>query len=265
MSISRRDFIKLIGAETGYFLFDPKLRHLVSLAEAAVKQKEEWVYSICEYCAWRCGTRIKVADGLVKKIEGNPDHPFNYGKICAKGNAIIKQVYDPDRLKYPLIRAGSRGENKWKRASWDEALDYSAQKLLEIKKKYGPEAVLFTYSHMLTGGLYHNLAYGFGSPNLITNLSLCAISRIIAEKVTYGTPLFLHPGLDIKNCKYIIILGHNILESLENIHTQWLIEALSNGAKMVYVDPRFTVTSSKARRWLPIKAGTDLALLLSLN
>lgn len=84
-------------------------------------------YGFCDMCFWRCGIKVRSRDGRAVKIDGNPEHPHNYGIVCAKGNAGPMWAYDPDRLKYPMRRVGKRGEGKWERISWDEALDEVAE------------------------------------------------------------------------------------------------------------------------------------------
>ena len=104
------------------------------------------IRSHCGLCVNKCGLIARVNNGIIRKLDPIPDHPKSRGMLCAKGNAGIETVYDPDRLKYPLIRTGARGEGKWRRASWEEALDYVAEKLAAISEKYGPEGVLFSSS-----------------------------------------------------------------------------------------------------------------------
>ena len=105
------------------------------------------VRTCCRACIAKCGVLAHVKNGRVVKIEGDPEQPMTKGKLCAKGLAGIQALYHPNRLKYPMKRVGKRGENKWKRISWDEALDTIADKLMEVKEKYGAECVIGT-----TGG-----------------------------------------------------------------------------------------------------------------
>ena len=107
-------------------------------------QFDREVFTLCEQCVWRCGVRAKVKDERVYKLEGNSFHPHSRGVLCPRGQAGIAALYDPDRLQYPLIRKGGRGEGQWTRASWEEALDYVAGRMLEIKERYGPEAMIFS-------------------------------------------------------------------------------------------------------------------------
>ena len=101
------------------------------------------VRSACQACHCECGVFVHVKDGKVVKIEGDPEHPMNEGAMCVKGLAYTQLLYHPDRLKYPLKRAGARGEGKWQRISWDEALDTIADKFKEIIATDGPRAIAY--------------------------------------------------------------------------------------------------------------------------
>src|SRR5512135_2382177 len=116
----------------------------------------EQIATNCEMCFWRCGVMAEVAEGKVLKLQGNPLHPLTRGQLCARGNAGTQLLYDPDRLKYPLIRTGKRGEGKFRRASWDEALTLFATRLNELKQKYGAESVAF-FPHGVAAGFFGTL------------------------------------------------------------------------------------------------------------
>jgi thiosulfate reductase/polysulfide reductase chain A len=218
------------------------------------------VPTMCEMCVWRCGVWAKVRDGKVVKLEGNPYHPHSKGRLCARGQSGVMTAYDPDRIQFPLIRVGQRGEGKFRRASWDEALDLTARKLLSIKEQYGPEAMIFSATHNLSQPLFENLLYAYGSPNYGTQRSLCFNAMVVAHLMTYGIE---EPGRDYRTAKYIIYTGRNMLEAISTSETSDLIEAMALGAHVVVLDPRFTKTASKAE-WLPIKPGADLAFHLAL-
>ncbi len=157
---------------------------------------------------------------------------------------------------------GKRGEGLFRKASWEEALDLVATNMLKIKEQYGPEAMVFSSTHNLSQPQFENLLYGFGSPNYGTQRSLCFNAMIISNLMTYGME---EPGR-IYNDKleYILLTGRNLIEAISTSETHDLITAIDRGAKVVYLDPRYTKTASKATEWLPIKPGTDLAFHLAL-
>jgi thiosulfate reductase / polysulfide reductase chain A len=230
-------------------------------AEVAARHDPHFVFSICDNCVNKCGIRARVVDGRVVKLDPNPYFPKSRSMLCAKGNAGVKVLYDPDRLKQPLIRAGRRGEGRWRKASWDEALDYTAAGLRRVRDKYGPQGVLFSSSEAFQERFFRTFAQAFGSPNSARHPSMCLTSGNVGFFITYGTV----PEYDLENSRYIIMSGANRLESFITPDTMDLMQVLrTRKAKLVYLDPRFTVTASKADEWLPIRPGTDLAFYLAL-
>ncbi len=263
-TISRRDFLKMGGAAAAALAmgqFVPPTVAQAALATGQVNaQGNGEIATMCEMCVWRCGVLAKVREGKVVKLDGNPDHPHSRGKLCPRGQAGLMTTYDPDRVLTPLLRAGKRGEGKFREASWDEALDIVAWNMLEIKKNYGPEAMIFSSTHNLSQVQFENLLQAYGSPNYGTQRSLCFNAMIVANQMTYGLE---EPGRGYTGVKYILLTGRNLAEAISNSETGELIDAIGRGAKMVYIDPRFTKTAAKAAEWLPIRPGTDLALHLA--
>jgi thiosulfate reductase/polysulfide reductase chain A len=263
--ISRRGFLKLSSAAVsalavGQFIPPPVARAAYQ-TEALDSDGSGYINTMCEMCVWRCGVRAKVVEGKVVKLEGNPEHPHSHGRLCARGQSGLMNTYDPDRVLTPLIRVGKRGEGKFRQASWSEALDMVADKMLTIKQNYGPEAMVFSSTHNLSQPLFENLLYGFGSPNYGTQRSLCFNAMIVSNLITYGME---EPNRDYSQLKYLILTGRNLTEAISTSETTDLVDAISRGVKVVYIDPRFTKTASKASVWLPIRPGTDLALHLAL-
>lgn len=220
-----------------------------------------YIHTMCEMCVWRCGVRAKIENDRVVKLEGNPDHPHSRGKLCARGQSGLMNTYDPDRVLTPLIRVGKRGEGLFRKASWEEALDLTAENMLKIKQNYGPEAMVFSSTHNLSQVQFENLLNGYGSPNYGTQRSLCFNAMIVANLMTYGME---EPGRDYSEVKYIILTGRNLTEAISTSETGDLMDAIARGTKVVYIDPRYTKTASKATEWLPIRPGTDLAFHLAL-
>ena len=212
-------------------------------------------------CVNKCSVVAVVNNGVIQKLNPNPENPRSRGMLCARGNAGLQQVYDPDRLKTPLIRAGARGEGKWRRATWDEAWDFAAQKLSGVKAKYGPQGTLWSSSESFQEIFFKNLGLAFGSPNVARHPTLCLASLNLAYSTTFGTV----PSFDLLNAKYIIMSGANRMESFITPDTMDLVGSTTERkARLIYLDPRFTVTASKADEWYPIKPGTDLAFILAL-
>ena len=265
-TLSRRGFIKM-GATTAGILAVGQLLP-PAVAQAAIDAGllnpagDGYIPSMCEMCVWRCGLIAKVKEGRVVKLDGNPDHPHSRGHLCVRGQSGLMNTYDPDRVLTPLIRVGSRGEGRFRKASWEEALDLTASKMLAIKEQYGPEAMVFSSTHNLSQVQFENLLYAYGSPNYGTQRSLCFNAMIVANLMTYGMeePERIYDD----NLKYIILTGRNLMEAISTSETSDLSDAIVRGVKVVYLDPRFTKTAAKATEWLPIKPGTDLAFHLAL-
>lgn len=228
--------------------------------KAQAKQRVE-VPTTCELCPNKCSVIAVVEDGVIAKLNPNPENPKSRGMLCARGNAGVLQVYDPDRLKKPLIRAGARGEGKWREVSWEEAFDFAAKKLAEIKAKHGPEAVLWSSTEAFAEVFFKNLGLAFGSPNIVRHPTLCLASVNLAYSLTFGTV----PSFDLLNANYVIMAGANRFESFITPDTMDLIDStMTRKTRLVCLDPRFTVTASKADEWHPIRPGTDLAFLLAM-
>ncbi len=215
----------------------------------------------CEMCVNKCSVLAVVENGVIKKLNPNPESPRSRGMLCARGNAGIQQVYDPSRLKRPLIRVGARGEGRWRPASWEEAFDFAAGKLAEVKQKYGPQGSLWSSTESFQETFFKSLGLAFGSPNVERHPTLCLASVNLAYSLTFGTM----PSFDLLNAKYIIMSGANRLESFIMPDTSDLIGSTTDRkARLIYLDPRFTVTAAKADEWYPIKPHTDLAFILAM-
>lgn len=264
--ISRRKFLGSAAATAGAVGVSGQFSALQAFAkangdEAKTVVRDGDIYTICEMCVWRCGVKGRVRNGVIEKLEGNPYHPHSLGKLCPRGQAGLMETYAEDRLKFPLVRVGPRGSGKWRRATWDEALDIIAKNMLNIKEKYGAEAMVFSTTHNLIQKQFENLMRAYGSPNYGTQRSLCFNSMITANLLTYG---FEEPGRDYPNTSFIMYVGRNMLEAISNSETQHLVSAMHRGAKVVVLDPRMSKSAALATEWIPIRPGTDLAFLLAM-
>ena len=264
-TISRRDFLKIGAATVGALavgsMLSPKVAQAAREAGHVNAEGDGFVPSMCEMCVWRCGLIAKVVDGRVVKLDGNPEHPHSRGNLCPRGQSGLMNTYDPDRVLTPLVRVGKRGEGLFRQASWEEALDIVASNMLSIKEKDGAEAMVFSSTHNLSQVQFENLLYAFGSPNYGTQRSLCFNAMITAFSLTYGIE---EPSRKYDNVEYILMVGRNMMEAISTSETGELAHAIDRGAKLVYLDPRYTKTASKATEWIPIRPGTDSAFLLAM-
>ncbi len=263
-SYSRRRFLKVGGCALAGAALASQIDFTSALADIAPGTMPANftgnVHSHCGLCVNKCGIIARVRNGVIHKIDPIPNHPKSRGMLCAKGNSGVEAVYDPDRLKYPLIRSGERGSGKWRRVTWDEALNYVADGLTKIKEKYGPEGVLFSSTEGFQEEFFLKFAESFGSPNTVRHPTLCLASVNNAMFNTFGAV----PRYDLRNAHYVIFSGANRLESLLTPDTVDIIDAQSRGHKHVILDPRFTNSAAKASLWVPIEPGTDLAFALAL-
>ncbi len=198
---------------------------------------------------------------------------MNQGAVCAKGLSGITATYHPDRNKYPLIRVGKRGENKWKRISWKEVTDIIAKKICEVTDKYGAESILCT-----TGGGgnpcfagIRRLANALGTPNFMEpGCAQCYLPRVVTFNLQYGGPAtsiadenaleIYNPNTEIKS---LALWGANASYSCPAGGGRALVELREKGVKTVTIDPRFIPDAARADVWLPIRPGTDVALMLA--
>ncbi len=170
--LTRRSFLKATALSTAALSISPALlKELEATPIRSVEQdfykpyeEGKWTFTSCNMCFWTCGVKVKNVNGVVKKIEGIPNHPLNDGKICAKGNSGIAALYDENRVKYPLIRAGEKGSNKWKKVSWSEAFEYIAKKLKPVMENE-PEKIHLA-SHGYGGAHFKYLIKALGSRNI---------------------------------------------------------------------------------------------------
>ena len=219
---------------------------------------------ICGFCGGMCPVDVYCKDGKVVKVEGNNTLPMANGRVCLKGAALKQSLYHPDRLLYPMKRVGERGEGKFERISWDEALTTIAEKLNETKEKYGAKSTLFYAGHpkwfrpQLT-----DLANEYGSPNVGTESSTCAYALGMANASVFGKNIFMMMP-DLRNCKVLCVWGVNSLYSNSVTAGGGFINAVKRGVKLIVVDPRCTPTTEHAHIHLRPFPGTDGALALGM-
>jgi thiosulfate reductase/polysulfide reductase chain A len=221
------------------------------------------IWSICFMCTVRCPIKVMVADDDVIWIQGNPHVAGIDGALCAKGSAGLALLHDTERPQYPMIRTGPRGSGQWRKASWDEALDYAAEGLKKVKTEYGAESLVFGERTNLNTHISKTFLKAFGTPNYFSHDALCkgSVNTAFRSLTGYTDP---QVGVDYGNTKHIVMYGRNIFEALEIKAINNLLSAMDKGAKLTYIDPRVSVTATKADRYWMIRPGTDLALNYAL-
>jgi len=271
--LKRRDFLKAAGGLLAGGLSGcdfPSRRVLRRVQGGPLPGLVDEVRSVCLQCPAGCGIRVRRVDGVPTQIKGNPDYPTNRGGLCPKGVAGLQVLYDPDRIKGPMRRFGTRGGGKWRPIEWDEAIEMVAERLGRIRKEHGPHTVAFM------GGRYQGsmeplvqrILHAYGSPNDLSNGSVGSDGTKLALEMTQG--VFDYPGFDWERTNYVISFGASWVEAYRP--TAYVLRAFSHlrrgragiRAKFVQVDTRFGVTSAKADEWVPIRPGTDAALALGI-
>ncbi|MGD8227218.1 MAG: molybdopterin-dependent oxidoreductase [Desulfobacteraceae bacterium] len=229
-------------------------------------------------CHGGCGVFMHIKDGKLIKMEGNPDHPYNNGRLCPRALAINEFIYHPDRLRSPLKRIGKRGENKWEKISWDEAYDLIETRMNEIRDEHGAESMIFIQgTGRNVGGWLLLVAYSYGSPNWLQGGltgNSCFHPRLVCMRMTQGDytvpdcsqffqERYDHPDFVLPEC--IMIWGQNPANTCnDGFMATWVIDCMKRGTKSIVIDPIYTWVASKADIWLQIRPGTDGALALGL-
>lgn len=183
------------------------------------KPKREVKRSICFFCHDRCGVLVHLEDGKPVKIEGDREH-FRRGHTCLRCRAALEHLDHPERLNYPLKRAGERGENKWQQISWEQALDEIAERLKKIKNEYGPEALVLSEGTSRNTAQWLKWTFGslFGTPNVISSgISCYCNTRSVALSI-YGWHTQLGASLRPGVTKCIVVWGQNPKEASPTVN-----------------------------------------------
>jgi thiosulfate reductase/polysulfide reductase chain A len=298
-NIGRRKFLKAAGATaavaagagvSGCTTVGSR-EHPIAANAAGARQwgreAGQWIPSCCNMCGGQCGILVHVVDGVVEKIEPNHWNPNNYanvssdffdgyseeygakdgGAICAKGNAGIQQLYDPDRIKKPLKRMNPDrsvgADPEWKEISWNQALDEIAAKLRALRDAGEAHKLLWFTEDASFTDVQGDFMKLYGSPNYSMHSNLCDVARKASFKTVMGHD---RPLADFVNSKYILLFGWNPTSALKWIHLGRIItRALERGARMVVVDPYLSDTAAKAHEWVPIRPSTDGAMALAMG
>ena len=286
-ALARRDILKFgaaacAAAATGGFGLDKLFRPAESMAAPANAPKEErFIYSSClNNCGSTCVLKAVVEDDKVVRIDTDNDVEDDWEngifqiRACPRGRSMRRHMYSPDRLKYPMKRVGKRGEGKFERVSWDEAMDIVAKKLKECVDKYGNESVLSQYASGLTIGALTRREAFYRLMNLMGGFTLGTSDYSSAQNQAglrhfYGQPGYSgNPITDLAYTKLAVFFGINITETRMSgggLQYEILEAKKKNGTRIIVIDPRYSDTCvAVADEWIPIRPGTDGALAAAL-
>jgi anaerobic dimethyl sulfoxide reductase subunit A len=239
-------------------------------AKKEIGTTEEAIYTThSSHCGGACLLKAYVREGVVTRIETDDGDAPQF-RACARGRAYRQRMYAPGRLLHPLKSVGPRGEGRFERVSWGEALDILAGELLRVKNTYGSPAILFKWSGGDTSVLHSSMCH-YRLLNMIGGCSevwgtFSFDGGLFAELATYGTVDTGNTRDDFLHSKLIIMWGWNPSTTIQNTNTAWyLAQAKEAGARIVSIDPRYTESGATfADEWIPIVPGTDAAMLVSM-
>lgn len=268
MALKRRDFLKIgTGLTLSLPLYQciPEDSYKTTSRSNWLAAVENWVPSICQACPGGCGILVRLIDDRAVKIEGNPLHPQNKGKVCSKGQAGLQLLYNPNRIQNPLKKTGDRAQANWRPISWDEALTEVSAKLLELRGSGLSHTVAFVGrdQNNTTDSLIERFLQVYGSPNFFKFDEWAAINEAYFE--TQGIKDLL--ALDMEKSRLILSFNAHFLSNwpnaMENQRTYGRKRA-ERSLKIIQIDPRFSIEASRADRWIPIHPGSEGLLALGL-
>ncbi|MCX6223753.1 MAG: molybdopterin-dependent oxidoreductase, partial [Bacteroidia bacterium] len=278
---NRRDFIRTSAVAGGIALSSPvwfpeALGFNPGQAVSPELAQNGWIKVGCpaHNCGGRCLLKVLVKDGIITRIETD-DRPGDTPadpqlRACIRGRSYRRRQYHPDRLRYPMIRTGKRGEGKFRQATWDEALETMSREMLRIRNTYGNQSMFVPYGT----GSYSQLNGRWpavrlmnligGALDYYNSYSWACISK--ATTTVYGTGITGNQRQDWLNSKYILMWGWNPAEMRDGTNSDYFIKkARENGARVVCIDPRMTFSAvSLADEWISIRPGTDTALMSAM-
>ena len=231
---------------------------------------EKVILTTCaSHCGGTCMLKVHVKEGMITRIETD-DGEEPQLRACLRGRAYRQRIYHPERLKFPMKRVGARGEGKFERISWDEALDTVAKELIQVRDTYGPASILYIrgagdINQLHNNRLFHKLLCRLGGYTRAWGVASYQ-GGVSAATATYKTWRTGNSRDDLLNSRLIILWGWNPANTICGTNTSWyLAQAKEAGAKMIAIDPRFTDTAAVlADQWIPIVPGTDAAMLVAM-
>ncbi|MFQ5649297.1 MAG: molybdopterin-dependent oxidoreductase [bacterium] len=275
MEITRREFLQYLGLTTaGAAMAGLGCDSIWSVPDelyekvGGAPRLETWKTSVCTLCPGGCGIKVRLIDGIPVRILGNPIHPVNRGSICPMAEAGIEALFNPDRIKAPLKRVGSRGEGQWQSISWEEAMQMVVSRLQALQQKDETHKLAFWSGHVntLLSDLLSRFMSGFGSPNLFVSES-----GDISALATYITQGHKKPlSYNFKTIRLLINFGADVLDvgpspvRFNQLYSELRNRENGQRTKIVHIDSRLSRTAGISDKWVAIKPGTMAALALGI-
>lgn len=275
--MKRRTFLQLSGMTAATALLagcqsknEKLIPYLIPPDEGVTPGKATYYASSCNLCPAGCGILVRVSEGRAKKIEGNPDHPVNRGRLCARGQAILQELYHPDRVQQPLKRSGPRGSGEFRKISWAEGLGLLTAKLKELQHEQatGTLAMLTPQLSGSLASLVSDFMRSFGSPRHVSYELMSPDWLRLAGRESFGQPGL--PFYDLAETRYLLSFGADFVEShLTPVQYGNAFGRMRQGRDTVrghftYVGGRMSLTGASADRWMPARSGSEGALALGM-
>ncbi|HEY4744597.1 MAG TPA: molybdopterin-dependent oxidoreductase, partial [Desulfuromonadaceae bacterium] len=275
--MKRRTFLQLSGmSAVGAFLAGCQSKNeklipfLVPPDEGVTPGVATWYASACRFCPAGCGILVRVSEGRAKKIEGNPLHPVNRGKLCARGQAVLQELYHPDRIGQPLRRTGPRGSGEFRKISWEEGLGLLTGQLRTLKQEQAGDRLALVTPPL--AGTLAELATAFmgafGSPHHLSFDLLGTDWLRAANRRSFGQGSL--PFYDLAETRYLLNFGADFVEHhLSPVQYGYAFGRMRQGRDTVrghftYCGGRMSLTAASADRWLPARPGSEGTLALGM-
>jgi len=275
--MKRRTFLQLTGMTAAGTVLsgcqsgnEKLIPYLVPPDEGVTPGKADYYASSCRFCPAGCGILVRVSEGRAKKIEGNPAHPVNRGKLCAMGQAVLQELYHPDRVPQPLKRSGPRGSGAFTRISWEESLELLAGQLRALQREKATDRLALV-TPQLNGTLVElttRFMRVFGSPHHLSFDLLGPDWLRTATRRSFGQPGL--PWYDVAETRYLLSFGADFVEHhLSPVQYGYAFGRMRQGRDTVrghftYVGGRMSLTGASADRWMPARPGSEGALALGM-
>lgn len=272
--MKRRTFLQLSGMAAASSVLagcrkgnEKLIPYLVPPEDGAVPGRADEYASTCRQCPAGCGLLVRVSGGRVRKVEGNPLHPVNRGKLCARGQAVVQELYHPDRLRQPLQRSGPRGSGEFRPISWDEALARIVERLTTSGSGHTADRTILM-TPPLQGYLADLVARFVGSYRELRHIAWEPLYPAWREQSLFGAQPVI--DYDLENTQYLLSFGADFLEThlspvrFGNAFGRMRQERPTVRGRFTYVGPRLSLTAASADRWLPARPGSEAMIALAM-